>query len=182
MLYTLGDVVKEVAPNLPYHNFEHMQDVSNLCGIHGKLERVSPDKIFLLKSAGFVHDLIYVPGSKHNEETTVITIKDINMLPKIGYSKGEINFISRMIMATKNPTNPRDIYEMIICDSDLDHLGRDDFPEKSELLRIENGVDEATWYGESQPEFLKDFSFYTNSAKKLRGAKLEENKKIKFNF
>ena len=48
-------------------------------------------------------------------------------LPEYGYSKIQIEKISQLILATKVPQNPKNKLEKIICDADLDYLGREDF-------------------------------------------------------
>jgi len=39
-----------------------------------------------------------------------------------------------MIMATKIPQSPKNLLEQIICDADLDYLGRERYEENSLLL------------------------------------------------
>ena len=59
----------------------------------------------------------------------------LNMVGLIGKAKerdrrpteDEIERICDMIMVTKYPHQPKNITEQIICDADLDYLGRDDF-------------------------------------------------------
>jgi hypothetical protein len=48
-------------------------------------------------------------------------------LPLFGFAEKDIDCICGMIMATKIPQQPRTKLQEIICDADLDYLGRDDF-------------------------------------------------------
>ncbi len=66
---------------------------------------------------------------------------------------------------------------MIMCDADLEPLGRDYFPYVSELLRKESGKSKEEWV-EIQIKFLKDHEYYTDSAKKLFNRQKQENLKI----
>ena len=49
------------------------------------------------------------------------------LLPEFGYSETEIDTICGMILATKFPQQPHNRLEEIMCDADLDYLGRPDF-------------------------------------------------------
>jgi len=49
----------------------------------------------------------------------------------------ELKLVEGMIMATQIPQSPATLPEMIICDADLDYLGRDDFETISNTLKIE---------------------------------------------
>lgn len=169
----LYNIVRSIAPRLSYHNLPHILDVANSSKRYAKLEGLGNDAVFVLESASLLHDIIYIKGRNDNEEKSVERSKEI--LTVLDYSQEEINEISRLILATKFPTNPKDILEMIICDSDLDHLGRNDFFEKSELLRIEFGVKKNEWYTKVQPAFLANVKFYTSSAQKLRNNGVKEN-------
>ena len=136
------------------------------------MEGLGSDKVYILEAAGALHDIVYVPERKDNEEKSADLAEEL--LPRLGYSLREIEEISRLILATKWPTNPKDILEKIICDSDLDSLGRDDFFERGELLRQEWNVGKEKWYTQ-EVDFLSKVRYYTDSAQKLRQPKLEEN-------
>ena len=57
-----------------------------------------------------------------------------SFLPEYGYSGEQIEKICKIIMATKLPPQPEDIYQKIICDADLDYLGRSDMIPVSNTL------------------------------------------------
>jgi hypothetical protein len=75
-------------------------------------------------------------------------------------------------MVTQIPQQPKDILERIICDADLDYLGRDDFFAIGDTLRrefIRYGVvpsDEA-WEA-LQMKFLTNHAYHTASSQVLR--------------
>lgn len=48
-------------------------------------------------------------------------------LPHFGYTGDEIEQVCDIIMATQMPQNPHNHLGQIICDADLDYLGRNDF-------------------------------------------------------
>jgi hypothetical protein len=55
-------------------------------------------------------------------------------LPSFGYSEADITTICGMIMATRIPQSPANLLESILCDADLDYLGRDDFKKIGQTL------------------------------------------------
>jgi hypothetical protein len=75
-------------------------------------------------------------------------------------------------MVTQIPQRPVDILERVICDADLDYLGRDDFFSIGDTLRrefIRYGIvpDDAAWEA-LQMKFLTNHSYHTESSRILR--------------
>jgi len=87
-------------------------------------------------------------------------------------------------MATKIPQSPKNILEEIICDADLDYLGRDDFEPISDSLRrefLELGIvsSDEHWYS-LQIKFIENHNYFTNSSRQLRNPeKLKRLEKLK---
>ena len=93
-------------------------------------------------------------------------------LPGVGYSSEEIDIICKLIMATRVPHQPETLLEQIICDADLDYLGRDDFFTTGnkifrELLEQGNIEDEKAW-NELQVKFLTVHRYFTATSIALR--------------
>jgi hypothetical protein len=107
-------------------------------------------------------------------------------LPRFGYNKEEIERICGMIMATKIPQSPNNHLEEIICDADLDYLGRDDFysigQSLFEELQAYNVVQDIETWNRIQVGFLTSHGFFTKTNKKRRASVkaeyLEELKEI----
>jgi hypothetical protein len=77
-----------------------------------------------------------------------------------------------MIMATRIPQSPRNKLSRILCDADLDYLGREDFKRIGDSLFSEMrtfGVlsTELEW-NQLQVRFLERHSYFTVTNKKLR--------------
>ena len=94
-----------------------------------------------------------------------------------------------MIMATKIPQSPATLPEMIICDADLDYLGRDDFESISNTLKTEfliYGIikDHDEW-DRLQVSFFNSHQYFTKTSirercpVKLRHLELLKKKQIK---
>lgn len=75
-------------------------------------------------------------------------------------------------MATKVPQSPKNLFEQIICDADLDYLGRRDFDPISRSLFVEfkeygivQSIDE---WNKLQVKFLEGHTYHTEFARKNR--------------
>ena len=82
-------------------------------------------------------------------------------------------------MATKIPQNPKTHLEKMLCDADLDYLGRDDFePIAATLFQelfVRNLVsDENTW-NNIQVKFIGAHQYYTESSIKKREIKKQKH-------
>ena len=160
-------------PHLLYHNFGHAVDVANAAQNLSQLENLSAHQGFLLQTGAYLHDIIYDINAKDNEEKSALLAEDL--LPVLEYERQDIYQVKSIILATKIPTQPKSRLEEVMCDADVDNLGRADFLEKCDLLRQERGVqDQKGWYANTL-KFLQGHRYYTESARDLRQKGFEEN-------
>jgi len=93
-------------------------------------------------------------------------------MTKLGIGAQTIKTVQKLIMATKTPQMPETKLERIICDSDLDYLGRNDYPEISNKLYKElkafKLVDSKESWLKQQIAFLQNHQYHTTFAKKNR--------------
>jgi HD superfamily phosphodiesterase len=108
--------------------------------------------------------------SKDHEEISAQIAREI--LPKYQYTPEQIETICSIIKATKLPPNPKTLLEKIICDADLDYLGRKDFiPVSNNLyreLREQNLVGDINEWNRMQIKFLTNHQYFTQTANNLR--------------
>lgn len=160
--------------NIEYHSWMHTKTFFDCVCYIAELEEIPEDKLILLKTAALYHDRGYTDRTEdHEEKSAEIAKKE---LQKFSYSEEQIKNIVCLILSTKVPTAPKDRLEMIMCDADLEALGRDYFPYTSELFRKESGKSKEEW-AQIQIKFLKSHEYYTDSAKKLFSRQKEENLK-----
>jgi predicted metal-dependent HD superfamily phosphohydrolase len=114
-----------------------------------------------------------VVGARDNEEKSVDVARTV--LHRLGYNSGEIEKVADLIMATKMPTSPKNDLEKLICDADLDNLGREDCLQKAEAVRKEFGITESDIWWQNQLKFLQSHKYYSPVAKALRQYGLERN-------
>jgi uncharacterized protein len=167
----LAELNEKLDPLLTYHCRKHTEDVLKHTERIALSENIiQPRLLLLMKIAALFHDTgfidIYVG---HEERSCEIMIKE---LKGNEFDGSEIALMTSMIMATKMPQSPRNLHEMVLCDADLDYLGRDDFPVinkrlKNELLAFGFIKDLNEW-NELQVNFLSKHSYFTNSSVQLR--------------
>ena len=166
----LDKLEKELPKNLYYHNVKHTVDVVTEVELIGWAEGVSDEEIVLLKTAGLFHDAGHTISYKDHEDRGCEIAREF--LPKYNYSQSQIDRICEIIMATKLPPKPKNLLEEIICDSDLDYLGRIDFIPVSNTLYQElsdrNMIGTLTEWNKLQVKFISLHNYFTNTARTLR--------------
>ncbi len=174
--YVLNLLENKLPDYLYYHNVKHTIDVYTQVEIIGIVEGVNDYELLLLKTAALFHDVGQIHGSKNHEEKSCEYAR--NILPKYKYTEEEIAEIEKLIMATKLPPNPQTLLEKIMCDADLDYLGRKDFIPVSKTLfkelKAQNIITNENEWNKMQIKFLESHTYFTNTANKLREVNKQE--------
>ncbi|MCC7246879.1 MAG: HD domain-containing protein [Saprospiraceae bacterium] len=167
----IGQLRAGLSPHLLYHGLHHTMDVLRMATKIAATEGVGREDLMLLKTAAIYHDAGFLKD-KHagHEAEGCLLVRD--QLPAFGYSEIQIEKICGMIMATKIPQSPTNLLEQIICDADLDYLGRGDFWKIGETLFHELQeyhliTDEFAW-NRLQVSFLTAHKFHTRTNQQLR--------------
>jgi predicted metal-dependent HD superfamily phosphohydrolase len=157
-------------PNLQYHNIRHIYDVLESALKIADSEDLTGDEIKMLRLAALFHDAGFIRSSSNHEERGVDMAREI--LPTYGLSNAQIDTICGMIMATRIPQSPTNILENVLCDADLDYLGRDDFYEIGgrlfEELRTQGIVETEREWNLVQKTFLNSHRYHTSYSKTNR--------------
>jgi len=159
-----------------YHNVKHTVDVVTEVELIGWGEGCSDEEILLLKTAGLFHDVGHIIAYDNHEFYGTQIAKE--MLPEFNYTTDQIDRICSLIMSTKLPPNPTNLLENIICDSDLDYLGRSDFIPVSntlyEELKARDKMGSLNDWNKIQVKFISGHQYFTKTARSLR----EVNKQL----
>ncbi len=173
--HILNILKKELPKNLYYHGVHHTNDVTKAAEAYGLREGITDENLYLLKTAALYHDAGFIRQYSNNEPVGVEMSRE--MLPQFGYTSEQIDVISGLIYATTIPHRPKSHLDEIICDADLDYLGRDDFHVISETLKkefMEQGfVKTDRHWDEIQVKFFNRHKFFTKTAIALRQNKKE---------
>lgn len=174
----LSKLKKGLAPSLYYHNYQHTLDVCESVDRLAQMENVQHKELIILRTAALFHDTGFLWRYENNEELACNYAREI--LPQYQYTPMGIEQICDMIMSTQIPQKPKNLLERILCDADLDYIGRNDF--FITALRLhrewsENSTRKITfkdWYMRQQ-SFIIQHEYFTDSAKKLRNDKKQHN-------
>lgn len=167
-----------LSPQLAYHNLWHTTHEvlpgSALFAHHSSISEVDQH---LLSVAAAFHDVGFTQ-SYANHEIIGIRIA-VRVLPDFGFTGAHIDRIKGMILATRIPQSPQNLLEEILADADLDVLGRADFLARNDALRQEwtnygRATSPVQWY-ESQVNFLRNHTYFTPVARRLRDEQKKEN-------
>ncbi len=163
---------KNLPSNLYYHDLKHTIDFLYIAEDIGRKEGISEEEMLLLKCAALFHDAGFIVSYDNNEEIGAKMAAET--LAKNGFSATQIETVKRLIMATKMPPRPKDLLEKIMCDADLDYLGRPDFiPISQNLFRelFERGkINTIDQWNKMQYKFIKSHNYFTATARDNRDA------------
>jgi hypothetical protein len=166
----LDRMEKELPADLHYHSIKHTVDVVTEVELIGWAEGISDDDLLLLKTAALFHDAGHIHAYVEHEYHGTLLAREI--LPEYNYTHEQIEQICEIIMSTKLPPRPKNILQEIICDADLDYLGRSDFIPVSnslfEELKNRSLVGTLNDWNKKQIDFISNHQYFTDTARKLR--------------
>lgn len=181
--YAIKRLSEELDNRIVYHCLSHTFDdvlpATEALALAAGIEDGSDD-LLLLRTAAMYHDMGFLI-QRHEHEAAGIEIAQ-SILPTFGYSQTQIDRISGMIQATHLPQSPRNFFEQIIADADLDVLGHSDFLARNQKLRIElanfdTNFTDLEWYS-GQLKFITHHQYFTDVAQQ----KNQHNKQSNINL
>jgi len=163
----------ELSPHLHYHRAAHtVDDVVPAVERLAEGEEIRGRNRALLVTAAWFHDLGFVERADGHELIGVGIA--LAVLPALGYDDTDLHTLRGLILATTVPQRPTTMLERLLCDADLDVLGRADFFERNDALRselAEAGMSTTTarWY-RTQADFVGNHRYFTATARHTRDA------------
>lgn len=158
-------------PELYYHSIDHTLDVYEAAMRLAKMENLDALETEILKTAAILHDAGMLITYVGHEEASAEMAR--SFLPAYGYNEEEIHWVVNLILDTRMPQSASNKLGQLLCDADLDYLGRDDYFLISHRLRLEwirTGVKNTSlreWY-ELQIHFLQTHNYFSESSRQLR--------------
>jgi len=169
-VFILNKLRDELPGHLTYHNIDHTEDVMRAAAMLAAREGVDENDKALLAAAALLHDTGFLVGRDNHEEASCNIAR--YYLPGYGYAPEEIEAICSLIIATQLPQSPGSHLAAILCDADLDYLGREDFFMLSERLftelKTEGLVQNEEQWNRQQADFMGGHSYFTKTAINLR--------------
>ncbi|QRR04059.1 HD domain-containing protein [Dyadobacter sandarakinus] len=169
--YILGELGSRLPADLFYHGLHHTLDVVRAAMELAAEEGVTDEEaLLLLRTAALYHDAGFMVVYREHEAEGCRIAQEV--LPAFGYSSRQADAICGMIMATKIPQSPATHLEQILCDADLDYLGRDDFETIGatlfEELRARGLAGNPDEWNRTQVHFLTAHQYWTAAARRKR--------------
>ncbi|MCF0207617.1 MAG: HD domain-containing protein, partial [Bacteroidales bacterium] len=159
---------RDLPKDLYYHNLKHTTDAILRVVDIGVRENVSEEELLLLRCAALFHDTGFMVSYDDNEQYGAKLAHQT--LARYNFSREQIDIVKSIIMATKVPQRPTNLLQEIMCDADLDYLGRPDFlPISHNLFRelCERGkIDSPEQWNRMQYKFISSHQYFTETAKK----------------
>lgn len=180
----INKLKQELPNNLYYHGPHHTLDVMESAERIGRSEGLSEEEILLVKLAALFHDSGFLNKYRNNEIEGAKFAKEF--LPKYGFTDQQVDLVEGMILATQIPQKPTNLLEEIICDADLDYLGRskEEFEEISNRLAKElveyKFLKSTDDWDPIQVKFLENHSYFTKTCNdERRSGKTERLREIR---
>ena len=168
--YILQRLAAELSPHFTYHGIQHTKDVWSCALDLCYRENVQEDARLLVATAALYHDAGFLISLENHEYFGCKLVQKV--LPGFGYNHDDITSICGMIQATKIPQTPNNQLEEILCDADLDYLGRPDFYDIGQLLYQElkylGHLNTEMEWNQLQISFLKQHRYFTKTTQYRR--------------
>ena len=162
-----------------YHNAEHTLEVCNAVKLFTENSTLPETTVSALKIAAIFHDFGYLVRSFDNEKLSQPYLETFGR--RLGIEEKILLEANALILETVFPYKPVTPAGKLLCDADVEYIGRKDFFNKAELFRQElsgRGVvyTNKEWW-RLEVEFLQQNSFFTPVCRILRNAGRIENLK-----
>jgi HD superfamily phosphodiesterase len=181
--YILDRLRNELPKELYYHSVSHTEEyVLPAAMLFARHEGIKGEDLLLLATAAAYHDSGFLVRYNDNEQIGAGIARET--LPYFHYSILQIDRVAELIMATRmaekrQQPDKSDLSQLVLCDADMDTLGRKEFFLVGELLRLECSIydrnREPREWMEEQLAFQEEHSYLTRSAKAMRDQRKDEN-------
>ncbi len=162
--------------DLCYHNISHTLDVVRVVNQYIRREKIDSYSAYILRIATLLHDIGYTVTKVEHEQKSIEIAEQLML--EYDFSPTDIELVRGLIKATRIPQSPKNYLERILCDSDLDYLGRKDFYQISDQLYKElkqsSMVSNINEWNKAQIKFLEVHQYHTAFARKYRQPEKEK--------
>jgi len=169
----------KLSKDLHYHGVHHTLDALKTCDLYLKKIKITKHEAQLLRLGILFHDIGFTVSNDDHEIRGAEMAQEL--LAKYDFKTEDINIIVGLILSTKVPQTPNTLLEKMICDIDLDYLGRTDFYKISnylfEELQYTIGLKDKNEWNKIQVKFLEAHQYHTDFAMQKRQP--EKEKRIK---
>lgn len=157
-------------PNRIYHTIQHTETVADWALQMADHYKLDVKSLFIVQAAAWLCDIGVIDDPEQPQKKSARLAG--KLLVKLPLDNNLIKEIKSCIVATEVPQQPRNLAEQILCDATMFHLGSEDFPSRSKLMRREhillggNKISKDTWK-KRDIELLQNHRFKTEYAREL---------------
>lgn len=162
--YVILFLTENLSNELIFHNIGHTYEVVSAVREICQESELSEEDICILQVSARFHDCGYAFIYRGHEQESKRIASDF--LGNFGCEKDFIQKVLQCIDSTKNPQNPISEVEKILCDADLFHLTKTNYPKYEKALRLEFEkylglvFTDEEWQMENN-DFLKNHQYFT---------------------
>ncbi len=172
----------QLPDNLYYHGIHHTLEVMKICDDYLRREKITGRDAKLLRLGALLHDIGFTVSNKNHEDHGVEIAR--RLMEEFGFEKKDFKVVRGLILATKIPQQPKTKCERILCDADLDYLGKNNFDAISDTLLRElkslGIIRDKTEWDVVQVKFLEAHQYHTRYAcKHLQPSKQDHLQALK---
>jgi len=169
--YIINELTDRLSPLLTYHTVQHTLDVVEQAERIALAEGIDDaESLAILKTAAYYHDAGFMITYDEHEEEGCQLVRAA--LPQFDYMPTQIEQVCELIRATRIPQTPQSLLGKILCDADLDYLGRPDYSSISNTLLTEwlafNRLPDSGRWLPIQLSFLGNHTYFTATNQQLR--------------
>lgn len=172
----LGILHTKLPKGLYYHGLHHTLDVLKVCNQYIKRGNFDDHTSKILRLGALLHDIGFTVSINDHELRGAEIAEE--MMTNYAFPRKDIDMVKGIIMATRVPQNPLNYLEEMICDADLDYLGRKDFYIISDQLfrelKFNSVLSSKLEWNKIQIKFLGAHKFHTDFAKHNRQPEMEK--------
>lgn len=128
-------IQNNVSKEYVFHDLTHTQQVVEAVVEMAEEFHFNEAETEMMQIAAWFHDMGYDKGQDAHEERSAEYAEAF--LVKHNYEAEKIAHIKSAILSTKMPQSPRTVYDKVLCDADMSHLGKKTYWERSSKIRQE---------------------------------------------
>ena len=177
-----GFLEKHLERCYTYHNAAHTLEVCAAAKLFAELSGVPQDTRFALRIAAIFHDFGYLVRSFDNEQLAWPYIQDFGK--RFGIDQNILLAANSMILETVFPYAPTTWGGKLLCDADVEYIGREVFFTQAAHFREELSAGNVVYTDKEwwslELDFLQKNSFFTPVCQRLRNSgRLSNLKKVR---
>ncbi len=168
--YVTSFLSENLSDELTFHNINHTFEVVAAAKEIGMQCGLSGEEMIVLEVAAWFHDCGYANTYLGHENESKKIAGDF--LKNFGCDENFTETVLKAIESTKYPQNPFSLIEKVLCDADLCHLAKANYPKYEKALRQEFEIflkltcSDEEWLRKNC-SFLTDHTYYTDFGREV---------------